>query len=126
MKWLTKEYIKEQSEISDETALLCSIEHYDQMLAARKKELLEGLKSRQVKIGSSHCALCLRHVTNGNCPMKENCNYRCFAEWMRFYRLSPIFGKIYYDDTNLDWRKFRTAMREVRRVLQEKYDELYE
>ena len=62
--------------------------------------------------------------------MKADCNEACFQEWKDFAKASPfmfniIVGLFYSEDSDTDWPKIRSAMCEVRRVLQEKYDELY-
>lgn len=115
MKFQTKEEVKAAALESDEAALLCSIEHYNQMLAASEKELREAWRTCQVGIRSGFCAICKRHVKIGSCPMKRLCGGNCFDEW-------DYFRDIRYEKS---WPEIRAAMGEVRRVLQEKYDELY-
>ena len=130
MKWMTKEYVLEQAAISDPAALLCSIEHYDQMLAANLKKLNKAWEEKEVGIVGTHCALCQRHQAKGTCPMKPDCGGRCFEEYTAFGAASPfvynIIGGVFYSkDSGKDWSEIRATMLEVRRVLQEKYDELY-
>ncbi len=120
MKFQTKEEVKQAAKESDEAALLCSIEHYNQMFATSEKKLREARKSEITGIGSLFCGLCVRNLFKekhkGRCLMKANCYSNCFTEWKLFYRL---------EKDKAPWPEVRAAMGEVRRVLQEKYDELY-
>ncbi len=120
MKFQTKEEVKQAAEESDEAALLCSIEHYNQMLAASEKELREARQSKITGAGSLFCGLCMRYLFEpkhqGYCPMKANCYATCFPEWKSFHELEGAKAPL---------PEIRAAMGEVRRVLQEKYDELY-
>ena len=119
MKFQTKEEVKQAAEESDESALLCSIEHYNQMLAASEKELREARYAKITGPGSGFCSLCNRYLyvtkRKGRCPMRADCRSNCFDEWHRLPKAE--------DDAT--WPEVRAAMGEVRRVLQEKYDELY-
>ena len=120
MKFQTREEVKQAAEESDESALLCSIEHYNQMLAASEKELREAKESKITGIGSLFCGLCMRNLFKvkykGHCLMKIDCKTNCFTEWKFLNNL---------EDGKTPWPEVRAAMGEVRRVLQEKYDELY-
>jgi len=119
MKWMTKEYVREQAAISDEAALLCSIEHYDQMLMASEEEFRDAEDSGLVSLGTNHCAICVRRLhlsLNKDCPMKHCCGGFCFSEWMTLN---------HRHNTRASWQNIRAAMGEVRRTLWEKYKELY-
>ena len=116
MKFQTKEEVKAAAEKSDEAALLCSIEHYNQMLAASEKELREAVLKGETDVDVRYCALCSQHLYGANnCPMGKNCYGTCFDEWGNLQ--TALYGD--------SWPEVRAAMGEVRRVLQEKYDELY-
>ena len=73
MNWLTTEYIKEQSQISDEAALECSIEHWQQIYDAT----VDDIKNHGFP-WSDECSLCQRYsrslVDCGICPLMTTSN----------------------------------------------------
>ena len=121
MKWMSEKYVKEQEPISDEAALLCSIEHYDQMLSASESEFQKGLAKGVVSIGSTHCALCQRRHSTNKCVMEnDHCDGKeCFSQWRHLFEAcySWRYGRG-------PWLKVREGLVEVRRVLREKYEEV--
>jgi hypothetical protein len=67
MNWLTPKYIKEQSQISDEAALECSIEHWQQIYDAP----VEEIKNHDFK-WDRECSLCVRSRCCGDCLLGEH------------------------------------------------------
>ncbi len=88
MEWLTKEYIKEQAQISDIAVLKCSLDHWEQIVEAGWDEYHKGYTVGKVSLwgDGGFCALCLRHSFDKNndavpCIEKSKCILAKEGEW---------------------------------------------
>jgi hypothetical protein len=83
IKWLTKEYIREQAKISDRAALVCSLEHHKQGIEASGEELAKA-RDNQFDIVSSFCACCYRWARcEYGCPLWPGKDNRsCCSEYV--------------------------------------------
>jgi len=85
-EWLTIEQVQEAANISDEAALVCSINHHKQMLLAGWDKLQEAMNDGDVNQSATYCALCKRNYMTKDCPLKKNCIGGCIPEWKELAR----------------------------------------
>lgn len=94
IKWLTKAEIVKAAKESDEAALACSIEHYQQMCDATEEEFREAYPGK-VNINGENCALCQRYNSKGQgC---ETCLFQVNG------RTNPLWWEV--KDALEEWEK---------------------
>lgn len=82
-KWVTKEWVWQESKISDKAALGASIIHWRQIIVNGIEEFRKARRNDKVGIGTLHCALCQRHIHKGTCPLNNNCAGICSPLWKK-------------------------------------------
>jgi len=108
--WITQEQVKQAAEHSDEMALMCSLNHWKQMLLAGKDKYFVGVYEEKVNHTQDYCALCKRHKSERNCPLEKNCDSHCvpeYRDWSRptweeghirmLNKLQETYNKLYID-----------------------------
>lgn len=92
MKWLSQEYIQQQSQKSSTAALACARKHWFQWATATQSDVL----ARFGQFDDRHeCALCLRYEAGDcvGCPLFES-GQGCLGENGEHQPSSP-FGKVW-------------------------------
>lgn len=95
---MTKEEVEKAAKESPRAAILCSIEHHQQLITASVKEIGEAERNEEVDLDSTFCALCKR-TTEGSCakcPIYDGDEIlSCCIEWREAYDLfSPTESNI--------------------------------
>lgn len=120
MKWLTTEHIQAQAKKGRRQALECSIEHWEQLAGATFEEL-ECLKSDEVNMGTSNCALCLRHDGCSSCPASRGrvCGGSKKSQWRKVYDTTFMFGyqKRHYPAFHREAKKMLKVLKQVHKKL---------
>jgi len=81
--WLDKEAVKLAAGRSDMSALLSSITHWRQIVV-NWDSFREADFEDKVGTHADYCALCQRHLGNGDCPLRKECDGHCCDEWKHF------------------------------------------
>ncbi len=94
MEWITKEEVEKAAKESLRAAILCSIEHHQQLITASVKEIGKAWCECKVSIGSAFCALCQLCENMGKgcakCPIwGESSSEACCIEWRDANDLFP-------------------------------------
>ena len=113
-EWLTTEQVLTASKLSDEMALLCSLNHWKQIVM-NFWNFENSVFESKVDISYDYCALCQRHKRKRNCPLELECD-GCCNEWKNFRddrtldnaiamfnRLQELYNSL-YKDKSLDER----------------------
>ncbi len=88
IKWMRINEIRWASEESKKAAVICSIEHYKQMLSATQHQLMHAFVNGLTNINSKYCAICYRYLNNEDrehesCPLCSRQSKNCCREWQQ-------------------------------------------
>ena len=108
INWLTQEYIQGEAKKGNLPALMCSIEHWEQMLKAGPKRLREAKMANRVSEQGNYCALCIKAKGTDNPGTCEKCIMKkdgesCVIEW---HNASGVIEALDFDNgPTLEWDK---------------------
>ncbi len=128
IKWLAIAEIKRAAAKSRKAALECSIEHWRQLVAAPRKELLDADALMLVTVDEDYCALCSRYMgleCNSadctRCPVARKYHEYCRGDFGYVKALKEYSRTITEASA---FRRWRTAAKKVLRQLTEIAEEL--
>lgn len=84
--WLDVRAVELAANRSDMCALLSSITHWRQIVV-NFDSYFDAEYKGSVGCDAGFCALCQRHLSRGNCPLRTNCEGHCIGEWKDFYSI---------------------------------------
>lgn len=122
MKWLTKDQIEKAAEKGTKTALLNCKKHWEQMIAATKKdfEAFNGdVKDLDI---AAYCALCKKYYNWGTC---DECPLKCRDDRLWNSVDDDFNTMINSDYSDISMKTFREQARKLLAKINETIKKLY-